>query len=117
MSWPIIVVIGVVLIFAFFWVLQFFSDRTYKPTKKEIAEIIQKSIDGRLDLGKFDEFSCVRIAYNSKLDAIREKYNDIVSNKEYFSVNEITGEDAAALNDKGRIELRKLMDELNEIST
>jgi len=117
MSWGIIIIIVFVLLVAIFWALQFISDKNYKPTKQEILDIIQKTIDGNIDLSKFDEFTSVRISYNRQLDAIREKYNTIVDNKEYFSESDITKENVAPLNEQGKNKLRILLEELNEIST
>ena len=65
-------VIGILgLIFAFFWFLQWLSDRTYKPSRDQVKRIFQASIEGKLSLGAFDEFSCVRIAYDPRLDRLR----------------------------------------------
>ena len=73
-------------------------------------------MEGRLNLGLFDEFSCVRIAYDKSLDDIREKYNRIVNNPEYME-GEITQENATPLNNEGKARLKELIYELERIST
>ena len=108
MEWFILIIIVIVLVFL---ILQIISNRTYKPTKEEIKEILNKTIEGKLELYDFDEFSSVKIHYNKKLEEIRMKYIKVVSNKEYNSINE--NENPVPLNDKGKIEVKKLIGELN----
>jgi hypothetical protein len=41
--------------------------------------MLQASLEGRLDVKKtLEELSCVRIAYDSRLDRLRERYNAIL---------------------------------------
>ena len=108
MEWFILIIIVIVLAFI---ILQIISNQTYKPTKEEIKEILSKTIEGKLELYDFDEFSSVKIHYNKELEEIRLKYIQIVSNKEYNSINE--NENLAPLNDKWKIEIKKLIGKLN----
>jgi len=105
----LIIVSVLVSLLLFFRALQWLSDRTYKPSKSEIKEIIQASIDGKLSYVKYDEFSCVKIAYDKDLDNIREKYNEIVENPEYFD-GEMTYENMTPLNDLGKNKLKELIE-------
>jgi len=107
------ILISIILLFA---VLQWFSNRTYKPTKDEIRKIIQASIDGRLSLGEFDELSCVYIAYDKGLENIREKYNQIVNNPEYID-GEMTDDNMTPLNAAGKNKLSELINELSQVTT
>lgn len=115
MSWGLGIVAGLALVLGFFWVLQWLSDGTYKPSKNKIKEILEASIEGRLELNAFDEFSCVRIAYDKRLERIRKRYNQIVENPAYIE-REITGENEPPLNEQGKVKLRELIDELERLS-
>ncbi len=98
-------------IFLVFGVLQFWSDKTYKPTISEVIRILETCRDGQLSLSAFDEFSCVRIAYDSRLDTAREKFNQIVDNPENIE-GTFSKEDATALNDLGKSKIDSLIEEL-----
>lgn len=67
-----------------------------------------------MNLAAFDEFSCVRIAYDKRLDNIRGQYNHIVGNRDYIE-GEFTEDNSTPLNDQGKDELRKLIRELEAI--
>ena len=108
MEWFFLIIIVVVIVFL---VLQIISNRTYKPTKEEIKEILNKTIEGKLELYDFDEFSSVKIHYSKELEEIRLKYVKIIANKEYNSINDNTN--PVPLNDKGKEEIKKLIGELN----
>jgi len=110
MLWILIVGIGFAVTIAIFWLLQWRRDRTYKPTKEKIRRIILSSIDDTIEQDAFDEFSCARIAYNQELDAIREKYNQIVNNPEYID-RVISPERVVPLNEIGKLRLRKLIND------
>ena len=64
----------------------------------------------------FDEFSCVRIAYDARLDRLRERYNAIV-NDPTCMVGEITESNATPLNEQGRARIRELINELDALQT
>ena len=106
MKWIFLIIIVFIVAILIF---QLISNRTYKPTKEEIKEILNKTIEGKLELSDFDEFSSVKIHYNKELEEIRLKYNRIVTNKEYNSTNNNTN--PVPLNDKGKIEIKKLAGE------
>lgn len=113
-STVLIIIAIVVVVFLIFGVLQWLSDRTYKPTISEVVGILETCRDGRLSLGEFDEFSCVRIAYDPRLDTIREKFNQIVDDKENIDGN-FSREDATALNDIGKGKIGQLIEELQQL--
>jgi hypothetical protein len=115
MSWGLVTLISVAAIVAFFGVLQFWSNRTYKPSPLDMKRIIESSIAGRLDLGSYDEFACVRIAYDKRLDQIREDFKRVVDNPLYIS-GSVTKENATPLNDEGKTKLRVLINELENIA-
>jgi hypothetical protein len=102
---------GIVVVVILFRSLQWHSDRTYRPSPEDVRELLEASIEGRLDLGAFDQFSCVRIAYDPWLDRIRERYNAIV-NDEMYVVPGITESNATPLNERGRARVRELINEL-----
>jgi hypothetical protein len=110
----IIIIAVVAAIFLIFVVLQWTSDRTYKPTIAEIIGILDACQNGRLSLSEFDEFSCVRIAYDSRLDTVREKFNQIVGDSGNID-GEFSDEDATALNDAGKRKIGELIDELRQL--
>ena len=108
--------IGVITVFAIaavllYVILQWRSDKTYKPSKSEIREIIQASINGSITLHEFDTFSNVRIAYDKDLENIRNKYNDIVGNTENIN-NEATEDDVTSLNTVGKERLENLLNDI-----
>lgn len=57
---------------------------------------------------------CVRIAYDPRLDTIREKFNQIVDDRENIDDN-FSEEDATALNDIGKSKIGKLIEELRQL--
>ena len=57
---------------------------------------------------------CVRIAYDPRLDTIREKFNQIVDDRENIDGN-FSEEDATALNDIGNSKIGKLIEELRQL--
>jgi hypothetical protein len=66
-------------VFVMFRGLQWNSDRTYRPSVDDVRNAVQASLEGRLGIMAFDEFSCVRIVYDPRLDRLRERYNSIVN--------------------------------------
>jgi hypothetical protein len=113
LTFAIISVAVVGLIVGLFHLLQHFSDKTYKPSLDDIRRNIQATIDETIDVARFDEFSCVRIAYDVRLEAIRHRYNEIVNSESYLpATNERRA--VSPLNEAGKIELRKLLSELNK---
>ncbi len=54
---------------------------------------------------------CVRIAYDPRLDTVREKFNQIVDDRENIDGN-FSEEDATALNNIGKSKIGKLIEEL-----
>ena len=56
---------------------------------------------------------CVRIAYDPRLDTVREKFNQIVDDRENIDDN-FSEEDATALNDIGKSKIGKLIEELRQ---
>ena len=110
----LIVIAVVVVVFLFFGVLQLVSNRTYKPTISEIIHILEAYRDRRWPLEEFDEFSCVRIAYDPRLDAVREKFNQIFDEQENVD-GILSAEDAASLIDVGNKKIAKLIEELRQL--
>jgi hypothetical protein len=107
-------VVAAAAILAAFQVLQWYSDRTYRPSQEEVRRILEASLEGRLSLLAFDEFSCVRIAYDSRLDHLRERSNAIVNDPGHM-LGEITKSNATPLNEQGRARLRELISELDAL--
>jgi len=115
--WIAAVIAGVIAaVFVLFRVLQWHSDRTYRPSGDDVRQILQASLEGRLGLKAFDEFSCVRIAYDRRLDRLRERYNAIVDDPTYM-LGEIIESNATPLNEHGRARIRELINELDALQT
>jgi hypothetical protein len=111
----LLIILAVVAgIYLLFMILQWASDRTYKPTISDVIAILEDCKEGRMSRGQFDEFSCVRIAYDSRLDAIREKFNSVVEDPQNID-GDFSNEDATALNDAGRSKIVGLIDELHQL--
>jgi signal transduction histidine kinase len=90
------------------------SDRTYKPTVSEMIRQLEDCKAGRMDSFQYDEFSCVRIAYDPRLDAIRQKFNDITDDPQNIEGN-FSETDETALNDAGKNKIEELIDELRQL--
>jgi hypothetical protein len=104
--------LGIILLFIF---LNWLSARTYRPSKDDIRRILQASLDGRLDIGSYDEFSSVPIRYDSRLDDIRRRYNAIVEDPAHFQEGDIAETNATPLNEQGRARLRELLADLQRL--
>jgi hypothetical protein len=116
LTFAVIAIILVVVVPILFFVLQHFSDKTYRPTVDDIRGTIQATIDETIELPRFDEFSCVRIAYNPRFEAIRHRYNEILGSKECLS-GDARGPTVAPINEAGKEKLRELLLSLNEAGT
>ena len=97
-------------------ILQRISDRTYRPSPGEIKQILQASLEGRLDWNALDEFSCVRIAYDQRLDRLRERYNAILDDPASFLV-EATESNATPFSEQGVARVPELINELDGLQT
>ena len=64
--------------------------------------------------GQYDEFSCVRIVYDPRLDAIREKFNDITDDPQNIEGG-FSEADQTALNALGKNKIERLIDELRRL--
>ena len=111
----LIILAIVVIIFLHFAILQWASNRTYKPTISDVISILEDCKSGQMSRDQYDEFSCGRIAYDPRLDAIREKFNEVTDDPQHYVADNLSENDAAALNDAGKNEIEKLIGELREI--
>jgi hypothetical protein len=107
------IIIGVVL---FLLILQKISNRTYKPTKDEIIDRLKKVIDGSIDYSDFDELCCVKIAYDSSLENIRQKLNSILDdpkaiNHPHRKIKEVD------LSYEGKIMINNLINEMENFTS
>jgi hypothetical protein len=103
-------------VIALFAVLNFQSRRSYRPSPADVTQILQSSIDGRLALGTFDEFSCVPIAYDARLDRVRQVFCNIVDDPSN-ALNQISRENATPLTEENRNKVRQLIREVQKISS
>ena len=115
MLWIGTAIVGAVAgMWTLFWILQRKSDRTYRPSPDEIRQILQASLEGRLDYKALDEFSCVRIAYDQRLDRLRERYNAILDDPASF-LGEATKSNATPFSEQGATRVRELISELDDL--
>jgi hypothetical protein len=112
LTFALVLIVVVIAIATLFFLLQHYSDKTYRPTVDDIRRTIQATIDETIDLARFDEFSCVRIAYNARLEAIRHRYNEILGSEKYL-VGDARGPTVAPINEAGKEKLRELLSALN----
>ena len=113
----IILTVGLVLVAAFIALILVgnrISDRTYKPTISEMIQHLEDCKAGRMSRGQFDEFSCVHIAYDPRLDTIREKFNDITDDPQNIEGG-FSETDQTALNALGKNKIERLIDELRRL--
>ena len=104
------IIVGIVIIF---WVLQKLSDRTYKPTKSEIIDGLKKILDGSIDYSHLDELCSVKIAYDPKLESIRQKLNDILDNPKAMN-HPHTKTKGVDLSEEGKSLVQKLIYEIKK---
>lgn len=90
------------------------SDRTYKPKVTEVIQHLEDCRAGRMGRGQFDEFSCVRIAYDRRLDAIRKKFCDIAIDPQNIEGNN-SENDWLVLNNTGKRKIDELINELRQL--
>jgi hypothetical protein len=107
------IIIGVVI---FFIILQKISARTYKPTKGEIIERLNKIIDGSIDCSDLDELCSVKIVYDSSLENIRQKLNSILDdpkaiNHPHSKIKEVD------LSYEGKIMVNNLIIEMGNLTS
>jgi hypothetical protein len=103
-------------VFIFFTILQWLSDRTYKPTRKDVAAILRAQLEDKLDIGRFDEFYSVRIAYDPELEDLRHRFRSLVDDPK-LCLKETPPDNAVALNDSGKAQLRELISKVEGASS
>ena len=96
--------------------LRWFFSREYRPSAAKVRRIIESSLEDKIDPATFDEFSIFRIKYNSELDDIRCRFNQIVNDPKYLKA-EASRRRAAKLTSSGKAELKALLDELDQLAT
>jgi hypothetical protein len=115
-TFAVLLVVVVAVVGSLFFLLQYHSDKTYRPTVDDIRRTIQATIDETIELARFDEFSSVRIAYDPRLEAIRHRYNEILGSTEYLA-GDAQGPTVAPITDAGKERLKELLSELNDAAT
>jgi len=120
---PLLEVAAVVLcaifgIFVLFWLLQWWSDRTYRPTRAEVRVVLQAAIEGRLDWYALDDFVSVRIAYDPQLDQLRERFNSILDERGCIS-REMTksNPNTLTLSEEGLARVRAVISDLDNMQS
>jgi len=117
MIWIATAIVGAIAaILGLFWILQRLSDRTYRPSPAEIREILRASLEGRLNWKALDEFSCVRIAYDRRLDQLRERYNAILDDPASL-LGQATESNATPLSEQGLARVRELINDVDSLQT
>ncbi len=99
----------IVFVFIFFGALQIHSDRTYKPTREEIEQILMSIINGNISDAELDEFICVRIKYDPDLEMIRELFVEIDED----GSNIADAKEGFFYNEKGMKKIKELLKNLN----
>jgi hypothetical protein len=108
-----IIAIIIVCIAIIFWLLQKVSDRKYRPTKSEMIEGLNKIIDGSIDYSHLDELCSVKIAYDTELESIRQRLNDILDDPK--STNHPHSEKKGVdLSEEGKSLVQNLIDEIKK---
>jgi hypothetical protein len=110
------VLAALVAIFGLFVTLNLVSRRTYRPSPGTVKQILEASIDGKLSLADFDEFSCVPIAYDARLDGIRLSFCKIVDDPSN-SFSEISRENSTPLTEDNKARVRQLIQEVERFAS
>jgi hypothetical protein len=114
-TWIVVALIGGIALL--FWLLQYSSDKTYRPAAGEVATTLRALSAGQLSWAELDEFSCVRIAYDQRLDQLRERCNDILDDASSFASAEQNKGKAVQLSNVGQARVKELIDELETWTT
>ena len=111
------VILGViVVVFVGFAVINWLGARTYRPTAPDIANTLQRLIDGELTWKELDDFSCVRIAYDKQLDSVRERCNRILDAPGTLD-NENNSGPTVRLTERGQAKIGEIVHELEALAT
>ena len=95
--------------------LNFLSRRSYRPSADDVVEILESSVEGRLALGTFDEFYCVPIAYDARLDRVRQAFCSIVDDTSN-ALDGISHENSTPLTEQSKAKIRQLIQEVRKIA-
>ena len=88
--------------------------RDYRPTISDVIQHLEDCRSGQMDRWQYDEFSSCRITYDPRLDAIRERFNDITDDSRNID-GAFSQTDATALNDRGKDKISELIRELRDM--
>jgi len=105
---------GVILLFR---VLQYRSDKTYRPTAEGFAEKLRQLVDGRLKYIELDELACVPIAYDERLERLRARFRDVVYDNTSFDTPTRESPSTTTLSAVGRARVGEIIDELDKLAT
>jgi hypothetical protein len=112
----LIIVAGLAVLWGFFRFLQWRSDKTYRPTAQEVSGILRSLVAGELRWPDLDEFSCVRIAYDPRLDDIRRRFNAVLESP--GNIDSTNKESPTArLTQVGQSQVKEIIRELDALAT
>ena len=101
-------IIGIAVCFR---LLNWLAARTYKPGRDEIADKLRKVLDGSMTIYEWDEFICVPIGHDEKLNSIREKCAELEID-EFCHRQNAEEQDQWIYNESGLAVIRMLLSEL-----
>lgn len=107
----IVAIVAAGLLVSIFGYLQWLSNRKYKPGKQDIAAILQACIMGTLSNEALDEFMCVKISYDHRLDRIRMRFNEIMADKKNLEDIQSIDVSGMLLNNDGKRQVESLLSE------
>lgn len=103
-------------VFGLFWFLHRRWNKTYKPTKEELVELLKASLENRMYPRSLIRFEGVRYTDNPKLKKIHEEFYRIMSDKTSIdgavSMHLLAMEYPIPLSNTGRTKVQKLLNEL-----
>jgi hypothetical protein len=113
-AFTVVAFVGVISVV--FWFLQQLSNEAYRPTAGEMAGKLRCLTAGELTWAALDELSCVRIAYDGRLDQIRERFNVVLDDLSSYD-NSSEKSPTVKLSDTGRARISELINELEALAT
>ena len=111
---PLYIILGVILgIIVLFSFLNWLTSKTYKPTPSEVAEKLQRVLNGTMSYEEWDEFICVPMRHNYSLEGIRKRCVEMES-EEFCTRTNQNEQKKWFYNQKGLEEVKILLMELEK---
>ncbi len=103
-------ILGIIVLFSF---LNWLTDKTYKPTPSEVADKLQRVLNGTMSYEEWDEFICVPMRHNDALEKIRMRCVEMETN-EFCTRENQEEQDTWIYNQKGLDVVKAVLNEIEK---